>query len=368
MLFSLWRGKATHINPHTKRVGTIYLTGNVGDMIFCTPIFRALKHARPESEMYVIGRKRNADTLRYNLDVHTYIECPNSVFRLWKIVRELQLDYAYIMNPSVLELAVLYLANVRAIATFSTPVTSAETRTYRILKRLCIQVPFTAGSNFAQENLKLIAPLGVVSDDTRKHLFFSSEAKHSISDFFKEHGVTPHTDLVIALAPGAGTKIKQWPADRFAALADHLYTKHDVPIFIVGGPSDRDEFRIMSDALTHGTKVISCHHHTIDELKAFMSQIDIIVANDSAPIYVAEAFNKATVTIVGPTDENEHPPKGLYHRVVKSVDRGVPVLATKISVYQSELKEDARLQIEKVTIPQVIETVDELISAIQNRA
>ncbi len=363
LFFSLFRGKATKVYPHTKRIGTIYLTGNVGDMIFCTPVFRALKEAMPESEMYVIGRKRNAETLQYNPDVHEYIACPTSAYALWRTVRGLRLDYAYLFNPSVLEVAICYLANVKAIATFSAPVPGAETKTYRMLKRLCIQIPFTAGENFAHENLKLIAPLGVTSEDTRKHLFSSKEAEESINLFFKEQGVVPRKDTVIALAPGAGTKVKQWPADRFAKLADHLYQKHRVPLFIVGGPGDKEEFLLMSQAVLPETKLVSCLHHSIDELKAFMAQIDIVIANDSAPIYVAEAFSKATVTIIGPTDENEHPPKGPQHRIVKSPDRGVPSLAAKISIYQSELKEDPRLQIEKVTIEQVILITDELIQS-----
>ncbi len=362
--FSLFRGKATKVNAHIKRVGTIYLTGNVGDMIFCTPNFHALKIARPESEMYVIGRKRNADTLRYNPDVHTYIECPSSAFRLWSIVRGLKLDYAYIFNPSVLELAIFYLADVKAIATFSAPVVGAETLTYRILKRFCIQIPFTAGENFAHENLKLLVPLGIISIDTQKHLFYSEEAKKTIAEFFEEHQVRPSEDLVIALAPGAGTKVKQWPADRFAKLADHLYQKHRTPLFIVGGPGDKEEFALMSQALAKETRIVSCLHHSIDELKAFMSQIDVVIANDSAPIYVAEAFLKATVTIVGPTDENEHPPKGPMHRVVKSADRGVPSLAAKISTARDGAKEDPKLQIEKVTIEEVVRITDGLIQSV----
>ncbi|MCF7856944.1 MAG: hypothetical protein K9M10_00510 [Candidatus Pacebacteria bacterium] len=351
--------------PNMTRVGVIYLTGNVGDMIFCTPIFRALKEAKPESEMYVIGRKRNADTLRYSPHVKEYIECPNSPYALWKILRGLKLQYAFILNPSTLELALFYLANVQAIATFSAPIASAETRTYRILKKLCIQIPFAAGENFATENLKLIAPLGIVSTDTRKHLYYSEEARIGIQNFLKEQNVVLGVNMVIALAPGAGTKIKQWPADRFAKLADHLYEKYHTPIFIVGGPGDKKEFEAMSQALNTETKVVSCLHHTIDELKAFMAQIDIVIANDSAPIYVAEAFDKATVTIVGPTDENEHPPKGVFDRVVKSKDRGVPALAASIANEQSNNSEDARSQIEKVTVLEVVDTADELIATLE---
>lgn len=361
VLFFPFRGKATRVKKDTKRVGIIYLTGNVGDMVFCTPVFRALKNAKPESEMYVIGRKRNADTLRYNPDVHTYIECPQTVRALFSHVRSLKLDYAYLLNPSVLELAIFYLAGVPAIATFSAPVASAETKTYKMLKHLCLQIPFTAGANFATENLRLLSPLGIVSTDVRKHLFFSEEANVAMQEFLKENHVTPGIDFIIALAPGAGTKEKQWPADRFARLADYLYAKYGKPIFVVGGPGDTEEFKQMSRALSRKTQIVSCLHHSIDELKAFMSHIDLIVANDSAPIYIAEAFDKATVTIVGPTDESEHPPTGPKHRLAKSTGRGAPVLAAWSLQGYSDVHDDALAQIAKVTYEDVQGVVDELI-------
>lgn len=365
LLFFLFRGKATRIKKDTKKVGIIYLTGNVGDMVFCTPVFRALKTTKPESEMYVIGRKRNAETLRYSPDVHMYFECPQSLLALFKLVRGLKLDYAYLLNPSVLELAIFYLANVPAIATFSAPVKTAETKTYRILKHLCLQVPFTAGENFATENLRLLNPLGIVSTDVRKHLFFSDTAKVDMEEFLKENHVTLGVDFIIALAPGAGTKEKQWPADRFAKLADSLYVKYGKPIFIVGGPGDTEEFKQMSEALIGTTKIVSCLHHSIDELKAFISNIDIIVANDSAPIYIAEAFDKATVTIVGPTDESEHPPKGPKHRLVKSKKRGAPVLAAWSMKRYSDVRNDALQQIAEVTTEDVQSVVDELITSLK---
>jgi heptosyltransferase-2 len=365
LLFFLFRGKATRIKKDTKKVGIIYLTGNVGDMVFCTPVFRALKSTKPESKMYVVGRKRNAETLRYSPDVHMYFECPQSLFALFKLVRGLKLDYAYLLNPSVLELAIFYLANVPAIATFSAPVKTAETKTYRILKHLCLQVSFTAGENFATENLRLLNPLGIVSTDVRKHLFFSDTAKVDMEQFLKENHVTLGVDFIIALAPGAGTKEKQWPADRFAKLADSLYVKYGKPIFIVGGPGDTEEFKQMSEALTGTTKIVSCLHHSIDELKAFMSNTDLIVANDSAPIYIAEAFDKATVTVVGPTDESEHPPKGPKHRLVKSKKRGAPVLAAWSMKRYLDVRNDALQQIAEVTTEDVESVVDELITSLK---
>jgi len=161
------RGKANKVPENLKRVVAIYLTKNVGDMIFATTVFRALKEAKPDTKMFVIGSKRNEETLMYNPDIDKYIQCPNSVFSLWKILREINADYGFLFTPTVLELSLLYLSNVPAIGVFTTENSQFETKTFKLLKKLCIQIPFVSGQNFANENLKLINPLGINSTNSK---------------------------------------------------------------------------------------------------------------------------------------------------------------------------------------------------------
>jgi len=187
----------------------------------------------------------------------------------------------------------------------------------------------------------------------------------NIDNFLREKNIEPGKDFIVAMAPGAGTKIKQWPAERFAKVADHIYKKYNIPIFILGGPGDREEFKKMGNNLKKGTRIISCLNHTIDELKAFISNADLVIANDSAPIYVAEAFNRATITIVGPTDENEHPPKGEYHHTVKRQNGDTAVLVYAGSSNYTYSKEKAREQIESISVEKVTDAIDELISKIK---
>jgi len=363
LAYSPFRKKAKGLPKKIKKVMGIYLTRNLGDMIFTTPVIRALKAEMPECHLSMIGRPRNAETLMFNPDLDEYIPYPESIFKLWKKIRSEKPDYVFLFMPTALDIATLLLAGVPAIGVFvrSNKKTETETITNRILRRFCIQIPFESGSNFAVENLKLLNPLGIYSKDVRKHLYFSTKAKETIGGFISGQLSHSKKDMVIALAPGAGTKIKQWPAERFAKVADYICEEYDVPVFVVGGPGDVAEYQHMSESIKSNTKIVSCLHHSIDELKAFGSKVNLMIANDSAPIYVAEAFGKATVTIVGPTNENEHPPKGRCNRVVINSDRGAPALAAG-SISRGQVDErSARRQIEDIRTEQVIEAVDELI-------
>jgi ADP-heptose:LPS heptosyltransferase len=334
-------------------------------MIFTTHVFHALKEAYPPCELSVIGSPKNKETLAYNPDIDRYIVCPDSLWGLWKEIRSCNAEYAFSFVTSSFDLALLYLANVPAIAVFSVQNAIGQTRSYNFLKSFCVQIPFYSGEHFALQNLKLLAPLGINSTNTKKYLYFSHEAGNRMREFIRSSGINMNADLVFALAPGAGTKIKQWPAERFAKLADHLSKKYKTPIFVVGGSSDKNEFEEMSGAVSGSTALISCLDQSIDEFKAFVAHVDVMIANDSAPIYMAEAFDRATVTIVGPTNENEHPPKGPHHRVVKRIGKEAPVLASM--VWRTFDPNEARRQIESISVERVITTVDELAEKVQKR-
>ncbi|HEY4502316.1 MAG TPA: glycosyltransferase family 9 protein [Candidatus Paceibacterota bacterium] len=365
LIFFIFCGFARKRIREPKRVVSIYLTKNIGDVIFATPVFRALKEKYPNCHISFIGKPKNKEMLAFNPDIDEYIICPDSPFVLWKTLRRLNADYAFLFTTSSMELAFLYVANIPTIGVFSLQNINRHTISYEILKRFCVQIPFYSGKNFAIQNLTLLSPLGIHSNNVKKHLYYSPQAEETITHFLERSNMRPARDLLVGIAPGAGTKVKQWPAEKFAQLADHIAQKYSVPLFIVGGPGDKAEFEEMQAAVSHSTNLISCLDQSIDELKAFVSKIDIIIANDSAPIYIGETFNKATVVIVGPTDEKEHPPIGVYHRTVVGDKNRKPAMPSMLAVAIDD--KEARKQIESISVEQVISAVDELIHLLKNK-
>ena len=365
LVFLFFRGFARKEVKNPKRVVSIYLTKNIGDVIFATPVFRALKEEYPDCHISFIGKPKNKEMLAFNQDIDEYIVCPDSPFALWKTLRAINADYAFLFTTSSMELSFLYLANIPSIGVFSLQNIKRHTFSYEILKRLCIELPFYSGRNFALQNLTLLAPLGIHSENVKKHLYYSPQGEKTIKNFLEQYNMRSPRDLLIAVAPGAGTKVKQWPAEKFAKLADHIANKYGVPIFIVGGPGDKAEFEEMQLAVALSTKLISCLEQSVDELKAFVSKIDLIIANDSAPIYIGETFNKATVVIVGPTDEKEHPPVGTYHRTVVGDRKRKPAMPSMLAVAIDD--SEARKQIESISVEQVILATDELVGLLKNK-
>jgi heptosyltransferase-2 len=359
--YRLIRGRATTFSGEPKDVVVLYLTRNLGDMVFTTPLYPAIKEHYPRAQITVIGQKHNSATLSNDPNIDSYIPYPGSFFSLISVLRSLNADVGIVLVPSPAEAMALFLGRVDLVITPISVREETSSRSLRLMRTLIKHVPFDDRANYAEQNLKLLEPIGIHGSSTKKQLYLSKEAEESIDTFFNAHNVVPGKDTIVALAPGAGTKVKQWPAERFARLAEHIHERTGAPMFIVGGPGDKEEYEMVKRLVSDSVPIVSCLEHSIDELKAFCSRVDIMVANDSAPIYIAEAFDKATLTIVGPTDENAHPPKGEMHRVVTPQWREQPVLS--VEGMRSGFDEDkARAQIENVTYESVEGAFDELFA------
>ena len=82
-------------------------------------------------------------------------------------------------------------------------------------------------------------------------------------------------------------------------------------------------------------------------------------------MYIAEAFGVPTVDIIGPIDEREQPPTGEMHKIVKLESRASPELfVMNASIYD---KNEARRQVELISVNMVKEKTDEIIADMKIR-
>jgi ADP-heptose:LPS heptosyltransferase len=97
---------------------------------------------------------------------------------------------------------------------------------------------------------------------------------------------------------------------------------------------------------------------SLEELKAAIQRLDLFTSADTGPLYIAEAFNVATVDIIGPIDEREQPPIGPRHKVVVA-----PRQRPQLSVMNARIYDvrEARRQVDTITIPMVEAAIEELL-------
>lgn len=345
----------------------IIQTSKIGDMVCTTPMFRAVKGEYPESRLYVMGNEINKELLAGNPDIDSYLVCQKNirVRDLFKVIKAENFDFAAITAPNFTALAVLYLAGVPLIAApiIKNGFSPYFTKSYRILTNFVATQPHRMGNYAPREYLRLLEPIGIFSENTKKYLYYSEETEKKISSFFQKNNLLLG-DFVAGIAPSAGNKIKRWGRDKFAKIADYLFEKYQAKILILGSENDRPEATEMISCLSQRTNIIdTVGLFNIEELKALISKLNIVIAVDSGVIYIAEAFGVPTIDIVGPIDEREQPPIDGFHRVVVPQRDKPELYVMNARVYDEK---EARRQAESITVETVIRELDDLMKTIRN--
>jgi heptosyltransferase-2 len=104
------------------------------------------------------------------------------------------------------------------------------------------------------------------------------------------------------LCPGANKPPKRWPADRFAAVADHLTEDHGLAVVATGSPAEQDIVGEVSRAATTEVHDLADRGVTLGGLKAVIAEAGVMITNDTGPRHIAAAVGTPVVTLFGPTD------------------------------------------------------------------
>ena len=334
----------------------------LGDMVCTTPLFRAVKERYPHSHLTVMGNAVNKELLAGHPRIDMYRIRPPGFFALLKFLREEKFDFVCMTSPDPEMLTAFLCARIPLVAVpyITNGWSSYNTRVYRILSRFATVVPHRMGSYAPREYLRLLEPLGIMSEDTRKELAVSPKIVERIRRMLIERGCDLKKEYLIGIAPSAGNKIKVWGAEHFAYLADVLTRKHAATIVLVGSPGDKEEVDAMKRALPPRMRLVdTAGKLSIEELKALVGCLRLFISSDTGPIYIAEAFGIPTVDIIGPMDENEQPPRGPKHRVVVPPGRKVPALHIMNAAMIDRV--EARRQAQSTTRESVVREIEDLL-------
>ncbi len=105
--------------------------------------------------------------------------------------------------------------------------------------------------------------------------------------------------------------IKIFGAQKWIELIQKLLSMGKV-VYLAGGPDDHEIInQILSQIPNNTPNFINMYGKTknIVDLAQLISNCEVIICSDSAPMHIAVAQNKKTIAIFGPTDENKLMPK-----------------------------------------------------------
>jgi ADP-heptose:LPS heptosyltransferase len=138
-------------------------------------------------------------------------------------------------------------------------------------------------------------------------------------------GLLPDGPAYVGLALGSREGRKNWPADRFIALATRLAEKGIRPVILLG-PQERDIVSKVAQTVPQAMQVdfaqLADEGDRLDRAIAVAERLALVVANDSGLGHLCGAVGRPIVSLFGPTDARRWAPFAPLRRVLRAQDYG----------------------------------------------
>lgn len=269
----------------------------LGDAAMATPALRALRRSFPDAQLTAAGRASAVGLLKGLSWIDRFEPLPAKADALALTLLGRRLapaarDLAVIFPHSFRAALTAFLAGSRRRVGYARGgrswLLTDAVEPYRESGRI---VPIY----MAREYLTLVEHLGCADDGRGLELAADPVAVDAVRARF------PEPRPVVGIAPGgAFGPSKRWMPERFAAVADRL-AEAGAACVLLTGPGEE----AIRDAVVRAarSRLYVCDEGapTLESLKATISQLDVLVGNDSGPRHVAVAFGVPVICIMGPT-------------------------------------------------------------------
>jgi heptosyltransferase-2 len=122
---------------------------------------------------------------------------------------------------------------------------------------------------------------------------------------------------LVGLCPGSiNSRAKRWPAERYAALGDRLIDELGADVVLIGSAAEMEVSNLVSRQMRN-QPVMLTGQTDLAELVAILSQVDLLVTNDTGPAHIASALERATLVIFGPTNPLTTRPFSPFGEIVR---------------------------------------------------
>jgi len=160
----------------------------------------------------------------------------------------------------------------------------------------------------------------------------------------------PFRGPTVAFVVGTSKPAKEWPAERYAALADRLHTELGARVVLVGGKSDRELAAAGAVRRLAVHPPIDLLEWDLRRLVYLLDTTDVLVSPDTGPLHIAVALGTPSVALMGYTNPKRVGPYRRFHDLL--VDAyGDPGEDYPVS---AEYREG---RMERITVDRVVEKV-----------
>jgi len=270
-------------------------TAFLGDIILTTPLLLALKAAHPRSHLALLTTPLGKAALQGLPGLDEIISydkngAERGIVSFFRKVRELRgkkFEVAVSAHRSMRSALLLLFAGVPVLVGF-------EDASFHWVYHL--RVKRDREKHDVLRNLALLAPVAALPKGFDPCLKLPLPPGFRLEKF----GIGRTGKPLVGFAPGAAWPTKRWPAEKFGELAGMLSSEPGATVVLLG---DKNDAGVCAEVIKSSPVQLTnlAGRTTVQELFGVVSNLDLLVCNDSAPAHIASAFNVPAIVIFGPT-------------------------------------------------------------------
>ncbi len=322
------------MRPHAPRRILIINPFGIGDVLFTTPLIRAIRRAFPESHIAYLCNRRTQRILQGNRHVNEVLVYEkDELVRLWQAS-----PWRYVSRVGQLvrrasrgrfDLVVdLSLGERYSFAVQLLGVPRRIGFDYRGRGRFLtgrLAIDGFHGAHVVEHHRELLRFMGIRLQEAALELEPSAADQQWARQRLAPHrqGSGPRVGLVPAggVSWGIDAAYRRWNLEGFAAVGKALVDRADARVVLFGEDADRKRCQQVAN-LMGGRALDLTGETTLGRFVALLGQMDLVVCNDGGPLHIAVSQGVRTVSLFGPVDPQVYGPypPGPRHRVVYRAD------------------------------------------------
>jgi ADP-heptose:LPS heptosyltransferase len=265
----------------------------LGDLLFSTPTFRALKETYPHWQLDVLVHPRCQDLAAPNPNLSRLWLYLGRGARLLTLMRQISRQYYDLVvilhgnDPEATLIAwaagtpfIIGSAHSPLAFSYAATVSHSDPFEHAIERRLAYARLLGADTRNRHMDLPVPAP----------------ELQRARDILVQHFGSLP--DLLVALHPTGSAPYKWWPRERYAELGKSIHERYQAPILIISGKQDRPAAERLAAQLP-GPTLVTGGRYPLLTVAALLSHCRLLVANDSGPLHMALALGVPTIALLG---------------------------------------------------------------------
>lgn len=307
----------------------------IGDVLFSTPLVRAIRKTFPSAYIAYLGNRRTEEILCRNPNLDELFVYEKDEFtalwdqsrwgglrallRLSQRVHRRRIGLVIDLSLGERYSLLLKLMGVRQRVGFD-----FRHRGRFLTHRLVIDG--YQDRHVVEYYARLLAMIGIRLLDRRFELRLSQTDAAGVTRRLTELGI-PHGHRLIGLIPAGGVSwgiqanFRRWSEHGFVHVSRALSQQYPMRILVFGESRDRSVCAQIAQAI--GPAAIDLSGRTsLGEFVGLIGRCELVIANDGGPVHIAASQGVKTVSIFGPVDPMVYGPYPLIpsHRFVYKSD------------------------------------------------